>query len=693
MAQLGEHLITSLGDVTISTPEADQVLAYDGSNWVNTTISGVTVDAELEAIAGLTSAADTVPYYTGSGTAALATFNALGRSIVGAANAGAVRTAVGVAIGSDVQAYDATLAALATYNTNGLLCQTAEDTFAGRTLTGTASQIVVTNGDGVSGNPTLSIPASFNLGSSSSVSSSITFFEDTDNGSNYIAVAAPASIASSYVLTLPADDGEADYVLSTDGSGVTSWVEMSAGGGLTEWTAASSAGASSLKFYEDTDNGTSYAELKAPASLAGNLSWALPTTAGTADQCMVLASGGQLGWDVRAPSSASYVTLGTNSSLTSERVLTGTANQITITDGGAGSTVTLALPQNIHTAATPQFASVVFADNTGLTDDSSNELLWLQKQTNAVNYVEVENAATTTNPIIRATGDDSNVGLSFAVKGTGTYNFTATSSNAATLRLFEDSDNGTNYAEIVAGSSLGSNATLTLPILSGTLLGVSSNGLNTIIRHQAYTTQFSSASVPSTAGQVGSIVYPFNGMNNYWATPTGCTGRDGVGISVSNDVIYLTLIYLPNGNYDNAKINVITADASNTADVEIALYAANASNGHRDPTSQSLAGSKVLDLGTVSNISTTGEKTVTFSSTNFCGYYWLAIRPDNIGTSLVLDACSGTDLNLWGVSSSATAPTVGFTVSSTTMASDLSNVATASTLALTDQLWGAIQCV
>ena len=59
---------------------------------------------------------------------------------------------------ASLQPLDATLTALAAYNTNGILTQTAADTFTGRTITGTTNQITVSNGDGVAGNPTLSIP-------------------------------------------------------------------------------------------------------------------------------------------------------------------------------------------------------------------------------------------------------------------------------------------------------------------------------------------------------------------------------------------------------------------------------------------------------------------------------------------------------------------------------------------------------
>jgi hypothetical protein len=74
----------------------------------------------------------------------------------------------------------------------------------------------------------------------SSSGADVKLYEDTDNGSNYVALMAPASIASNVSWTLPSADGTNGQALVTNGTGTLSWAAPS-GGGQFEGSAANKA--------------------------------------------------------------------------------------------------------------------------------------------------------------------------------------------------------------------------------------------------------------------------------------------------------------------------------------------------------------------------------------------------------------------------------------------------------------------
>lgn len=103
------------------------------------------------------------------------------------------------------------LAAIAALGANGLVARTAAGTAAARTITGTAAQITVTNGDGVAGNPTLSLPADVLIPTVLTIPNTGLHILDTNATHDYI-IAPNGNATADRNITLDVPNGNATII-------------------------------------------------------------------------------------------------------------------------------------------------------------------------------------------------------------------------------------------------------------------------------------------------------------------------------------------------------------------------------------------------------------------------------------------------------------------------------------------------
>jgi len=143
-------------------------------------------------------------------------------------------------------------------------------------------------------------------------------------------------------------------------------------------------------------------------------------------------------------------------------------------DGTNPNISTVALAADVVDDTSPQLGGnldtnsfmIDFDTSHGIRDENGNEQLFFSTTSSAVNYVNVTNAATGGDPKVAAAGDDSNVDLAIAPKGTGevvvgTGSAAATITSSGAYDLVLDTNSGTNSGNITITDAADGNITAT----------------------------------------------------------------------------------------------------------------------------------------------------------------------------------------------------------------------------------------
>ena len=171
-----------------------------------------------------------------------------------------------------------------------------------------------------------------------------------DNGGNLITIQTAAGPITGGTLLVPDPGGSASILISDPLGG-----SQSVAGNV---LLINSGTASELRLFEPSGSGSNYSALKAQAQ-AANVTYTLPAEDGSSGQVLRTDGSGMLSWVAPGVGvGEAFITATASGTLTSERTLSG-GTGVTLSDGGANSTMTVAIGQDVAPSAVPQFAGLV----------------------------------------------------------------------------------------------------------------------------------------------------------------------------------------------------------------------------------------------------------------------------------------------------------------------------------------------
>lgn len=189
-------------------------------------------------------------------------------------------------------------------------------------------------------------------------------------------------------------------------------------------------------------------------------------------------------------------------------------------------------------------------DSSQVIDSSENELLGFFETADAINYLQVTNAAEEDPPILSSVGDDTNIGLSIRTKGTGLIDFYS-------AYEFPAADGTANQYLETDGSG---NLTFTsLPVASTTVSGIQENAVASEV------TTGSSATLTVTPDALRGSEFAFRIVTLVLVDDeTDLTVKDGIG-----DITWTVPDVLNGFDLVRVAASVESAGTTGTQDIQI----------------------------------------------------------------------------------------------------------------------------